>query len=391
METDSTQSVPEVQPIQTDKESKSQSLSPLSAASWMLTVLIGLLAGTALVLGVLTYVEIMTNPKAKQSVLEYLGLIKEEPTAAKLRTISPTPSPTPTSALLVAWKVMEVTEFTPRELHRLNCDKCIALLHNNELIYADEGTGQDTKTVWGYSLTTGAIRSIFQFQNQGMRNAPITQLVVLDGWLYVVFSEYMGGGVYALDLSEDIPKPVLIESKASPTLYEVDEAVYLVSGVGDACLSFLEIQLYESATRSFRRLVDSKRGCMEGEELVGMTSDYLYMATHTAGDPGNELPMYTQLSRRKVANPDEVEVLLSSDNMPKEITEVVFENNRFVLGGDQGWYSYDQETRALEASDISYTKEEVIKKNTLFTAFPNNSGVIPGDVALPQGFEWATR
>lgn len=212
-----------------------------------------------------------------------------------------------------------------------------------------------------YNLKTGKGDTIYDvsqntsdFKGRG-KGLPseISDMQIIDNTLFFSLGGYLApGGIFWMDLPPSAKPQKLIDSSNARIKHWKDR-YWIIGGEGDACWGFTNYSLLDLSSKKVSHIASSSSGCKDGEEYVDIDKrDRMILAFHTPdfGNPQNGPDgVYQYVTAVPLAKPSVKEVVITKQDMPKEITSVSYiaDLDQLVLSGEEN-YLFDFLTNSLK-------------------------------------------
>lgn len=207
------------------------------------------------------------------------------------------------------------------------------------------------------NLLTGEIKTIFgeediKKSDVDSRQANLTSIKVFnDNYLFMSVSKMYGqGATFVLNLADGTTK--LLEKGVGGQLEKLGGKTFLVTGFGDGCSGSSTYSLIDVVNFTVSEIVHLDGSCEKGEQFIGVDEQNRFLVAgykmQKAEDYASQEMTY--VSGRNLSNPDTVEGVIATSEMPPGIKTVknVSGKNGLLLVSLQSAFWFDFSTKQFQ-------------------------------------------
>jgi hypothetical protein len=236
---------------------------------------------------------------------------------------------------------------------------------------ADNQFGSNSKLI-KYDLHTGEKTPVLNTTEVDNEWIGVTSMEIVKNKLVVVLSAYMQYSRVFWFSSPDSTASEIQGQTSSTSVEKIDGHYYLTGGFGDGCGSITHYNLLDPDTLTTEHIISSYNGCTEGEMVLGTYNSDFLVSKHKSNNKNYpESQNYQNLETVSMIDPNERTMLLSTQEMPKNVWALNYAKNSnsvWIFGGKL--YKYDLLTEQLS---LVANIPSVLTSNR--TAYINGSSV----------------
>ncbi len=236
------------------------------------------------------------------------------------------------------------------------------IVHWGDLLIYGSGDYSSNVQVFSYNLKTGDKKTIYDQETRndfesGRNNRYVSDMQVLNNTLFFSIGGYMTSGATFWMTLPPTGQPQKLTGGSNGRIQYWKNRYWLMNGEGDACWGTTSYSLIDLSTKKLAEIASSTSGCIEGEEFVDIDKrDRMIMAFHTAGsgeggEGGNGV--YQYVIAIPLANPTVKDGVIAKQDMPSDITSVVYlENSDQLLLMGKEKYLFDFSSKSITKTDM---------------------------------------
>lgn len=269
------------------------------------------------------------------------------------------------------------TDNGPEELFAISNIALFNIIRwNNLLIFSDGGQNDNNYPpdikIKVHNLDSGVTNIIFdskenigQFDIQKFPDF-LSDLKIVDNTLYFSLGGYLReGAIFWLDLPP-VGKPQKLLTIRNGSISKLRNWYFVIGGEGDSCGSERDFYLLDLAKKTTKFIINSKYGCSEGQESLGITNDgKMIMAFHGSSVDAPSIGRYYDVTSLNISDLSNKQIIISREQMPPNVTTILYSENQnqlLLIGSSLFIYNFT-ESRLNKITDspkevrLYYTKE----------------------------------
>ncbi len=214
--------------------------------------------------------------------------------------------------------------------------------------------------LYAFNLKTG---KELVLHNEFTDRLYIEGLYQIGDTLYFSTGGYLANGeMYYIEMPFEQNKIGIVEGmyKGGGNIKEIDGNYWIWNGSGDACISFGSLSLFDPNLKKSVPIAKYGDNCGTGNELVIAKDKVLNLHSVGKGEYNENTgtSTYTHVTWIDIHNPQKEDDLISKDQMPSFIYEIVYDkqNNLLLLSGNEK-YVFDIYNKTLVKKDFVKPKD----------------------------------
>lgn len=257
---------------------------------------------------------------------------------------------------------------------------------------------EDNLVIKGFNLETKQEKIIYDLEknkkdfSKNKYPDELTSLRIIGDTLFFGFGGIFNenGIIYYINLNDNIA-PIKLINGNNPRVVTFSNTNFIVESDGDGCGGWMTLYRLDSVPIQAIKISESKGGCLNGEEIIGIdemnnviTSDHLFNMDDS--DPWTGYNTYNYVASIPISNPSAKEIIISRENMPKNINNIILVNKKSQLVL-QEMNSDQQAVKASYIFDLQKKSLSIISNNTIFKDQFNTKKTFSGEVNFEDGLK----